>query len=312
MYLLTILNMRKLIHAVILALMVVANINAQPEVATKNSDGDFALRNKSVTLSVIMPGGRIVSFRHGNSEIITQRSEHVNFGSTLWLGPQSNWGWPPYKILDEEKYQALFSTDSIYLKSQPDTLSGFQLTKSIRPDKKANCFVVTYTLRNISGTTRQTDAWEVTRVPAGGLSFFPEGEKAKLPGSDLQNTTSIQGYTWFCCGLDKFEGGQKLYASASGGWLAHVHQNLLFIKQFPDILPDQLAPQQGEVEIYAHGDRTYIELENHSQYVTLAPGESLKYQVKWYLVTLPASIKAEAGNPELIKCVTQILKKGKL
>lgn len=304
--------MHKLIHTSILTLVLVANVSAQPDVATKNSDGDFAIRNKRATISVISSGGRIVSFRYDNHEIITQQSEHENYGSTLWLGPQSNWGWPPYKTLDEEKYSALLSTDSIYLESLPDTLSGFRLTKIIKPDKKANCFVITYSLKNISNTARKTDAWEVTRVSAGGLSFFPEGEAARLPVSDLKNVSSGQGYTWFRCGLDKFEGGQKMFASASGGWLAHLHKNLLFIKQFPDISPDQMAPQQGEVEIYAHGDRTYIELENHSRYVTLAPGETLKYQVKWYLVSLPSSITVEAGNPELIKCVIQILKKGKL
>ncbi|NJK97424.1 MAG: hypothetical protein HC905_23180, partial [Bacteroidales bacterium] len=137
--------MRKFFLSAVISLVALITGHTQSKEIRANSDGDFAIRNKSVSLSVIMLGGRIVSFRHGNCEIITQGSEHVNFGSTLWLGPQSNWGWPPYKTLDEEKYQALFSTDSIYLKSQPDTISGFQLTKSIRSDKKANCFVITYT-----------------------------------------------------------------------------------------------------------------------------------------------------------------------
>lgn len=299
--------MYKFILAASLLLMFVSLSYAQTKETLKPLKGEFELRNKSVTISVIRPGGRIVSLRYGTNEIITQASEHENFGSTLWLGPQSNWGWPPYQTLDTEKYQTICSNDSIYLISQPDTTSGFQITKSIKPDRERNCFVISYAIKNISQVPKKTDAWEVTRVPAGGLSFFPEGEMASLPKSKLNGVTQSQGYYWFQCGQNKFAGGQKLFASASGGWLAHVHQNLLFIKKFKDISSDQLAPKQGEVEIYAHGDRSYIELENHSRYATLAPGETLKYEVEWYLVPLPSSMKVKAGNQELIDCVTQIL-----
>lgn len=281
--------------------------HAQTQEASKPLKDEFELRNGLVTLSVIKQGGRIVSFRYMTNEIVTQASEHENFGSTLWLGPQSNWGWPPYQTLDEEKYHAICNSDSITLISEPDTISGFQVTKRIKSDRERNCFVITYLIKNISTVTKQTDAWEVTRVPSGGLSFFPEGEIANLPKSNLKGVTHSQGYYWFQCGQDKFAGGQKLFASASGGWLAHVHQTLLFIKKFKDISSDLLAPQQGEVEIYAHGDRSYIELENHSRYETLLPGKTLKYEVEWYLIPLSSSIKAETGNLELVDFVSQIV-----
>jgi hypothetical protein len=263
------------------------------------------LKTQSATLSVGREGGRIVSLKSGNLELLTQKREHENYGSTLWTGPQSEWGWPPYQVLDENRYDAIFSSDSLFLISKKDSLSGFQISKSIRADKKKDCFVITYAIRNISTTTKKVDAWEVTRVPVGGTAFFPEGENADLPASNLEGISKENGFVWFSCDMKPMRKGQKLFATGKNGWLAYYYKDVLFIKRFPDVLPEQLSPQQGEVEIYANEERVYFELENHGPYTSLFPGQLLQYQVIWHIKKL--SSKTSFNREQLISKVQSIL-----
>ena len=65
--------------------------------------------------------------------------------------------------------------------------------------------------------------------------------------------------------------------------MAYLKDGLLFVKTFPDTNISELAPGQGEVEIFAQKDGLYIELENHGPYTTLKPGEHLTYREKWFL-----------------------------
>lgn len=271
--------------------------------------GIFQLKSGLAKMTISNSGARIVSLKLGDTELLTQKTEHENFGSTLWLGPQSNWGWPPYSALDNEKYTGKTNGDSIWLKSRKDKISGFQIEKVFKA-LDDNSFSVTYILRNISNVPRKVTAWEVTRVPAGGLSFYPSGEIALLPVSNLEGITVTDSITWFNCSLLPFSGEQKLYATGKEGWLAHIHKNILLLKKFKDTKVRELAPEQGEIEIYANGERKYIELENHSAFTELLPGESFQYTVIWYLKQLSEDTKVVQGNLMLLKEVkTLIVKK---
>jgi len=96
---------------------------------------------------------------------------------------------------------------------------------------------------------------------------------------------------------------QKLFSTASEGWLAYTFNGLLYIKQFPDTKPENYAPKQGEVEIYVNKEKSYAELENHGEYQFLQPGESLSYKEIWMLIPVPEAIKTEAGSQELCNLV---------
>ena len=63
------------------------------------------------------------------------------------------------------------------------------------------------------------------------------------------------------------------------------------------------APGHGEVEIYASGTNTYIEVENQGAYESIPPNGSVTWTVRWYLRYLPSNITPTAGSTELLDFV---------
>lgn len=278
------------------------NIGAAQSIE-KISDNDFSIQTKSgVVMMVSREGGRILSFSLGNAEVVTQRSEHEYYGSTLWPGPQSSMSWPPYAALDRSCYAGGIEGDSLKLISAEDSVSGLQFEKVFRLTPDTRAISITYRIRNISEVEHKVDAWEVTRVPSkGGVSFYCKGDSANLPGSNLTEVTEFDGVVWYKPGAVPFEGGQKLFGSAMGGWIGYTRGRILFVKSFKDLSPDQFPPRQGEVEIYANGGRKYVEIENHGEFVSLKPQAALEYRVTWSLIRLPRKEKVVVGNRALVK-----------
>jgi hypothetical protein len=91
-----------------------------------------------------------------------------------------------------------------------------------------------------------------------------------------------------------------MFSTANEGWLAYTFKKILFIKQFPDIQPENYSPQQGEVEIYINKAKSYTELENQGAYRLLQPGETIEYIVNWHLVPIPETVTIEVGSQELV------------
>src|SRR5690606_41162088 len=82
---------------------------------------------------------------------------------------------------------------------------------------------------------------------------------------------------------------------SSRDWSSDVCSSDLsvLITKFSDVAPDKAAPGEGEIELYANPDKTYIEIEEQGAYVELPPGKSLEWEVIWYLKNLPEKIRVE-------------------
>src|SRR5206468_1895297 len=105
--------------------------------------------------------------------------------------------------------------------------------------------------------------------------------------------------------------GKKAFFDVHAGWLAHVTPNhMLFIKSFTPLKSAQYSPGHAAVEVYAHIDGAYVELENHGPRTLLAPGESLSHVVRWFAAALPVGIDARVGNEELVDFAQKILNAG--
>jgi hypothetical protein len=262
----------------------------------------YEIKCGNAIMNISALGGRIISCRIGELEFLTGKDENENFGSTFWTAPQSDWGWPPYAVLDNDEYSVEKIGLLLKMTSKPDLKSGFQVEKKwLAVDNKY--IRIEYLIRNISEKEKAVGAWEVSRVPVGGLAFFPDGGDAKVPESNLKPELQKEGINWISFDKPSIPDHLKLFSTASEGWLAYAYKNVLFIKQFPDTRPENYSPEQGEVEIYINKVRSYIELENHGEYKHLQPGESLTYVVNWYLLPIPGAIKTEAGNRELVSFV---------
>lgn len=179
-------------------------------------------------------GGRIVSLKSNRHELLLQDSINpINYGSTLWVSPQ-DWGWPPPAILDRGRYSVRIENNSLMLSSGVDDLMKCKIEKTIHSVVGDTSFVIEYKIINESDIILKYAPWEVTRVPAGGITFFPEGPAGGKRQSKL-NIIKHEGIVWFYFAPLLVNDHQKLFYNGKEGWLAHQTNSLLFIKRYPDI-----------------------------------------------------------------------------
>lgn len=280
--------------------------------AAENSNASFAdstviikVHNVQMAINTLI-GGRITSFKLGEEELLTGKSVHSNFyGSTLWFSPEGKWR--GQGITDNKDYIVnKRSATKLKLTSQKDTLRGFTVTKEFTANKSDTSITVKYAIQNIATKPQSVSAWEVTRVIPGGLAFYPRGDAPTLDKSNLP-VKVVDGSVWYP--YDPVTGPyQKSFVSGSEGWQAYIRNGVIFIKKFLDVSTAQFAPGEVNVEVYVNPQRTYMEIENQGPLTELPRGQSLTYEVKWYLRKLPPSLKTDVGNLALVAYVRAVLK----
>ena len=176
----------------------------------------FEVKCGKAVMKISADGGRVLSFSYDQKEILTQSTEHENFGSTLWTAPQSDWGWPPFDVLDNQEYKVKKIGNKLKMTSEPDPKSGFQFGKTWQAMKN-NSIRIEYLIKNISGKAKSVGPWEVTRVPSGGLAFFPEGGRGKVPESDLKPNLEKDDIKWISINKNPIPEHQKLFSTAKEG-----------------------------------------------------------------------------------------------
>ncbi len=293
-------------------------------------------------------GGRITRFAlDGRNVLQGPEIDGQNYGSTLWVSPQAVWDWPPPAAIDRAPYRVTAfvapSNSSYSLDSSPDrapTLSltsppsptlGLQIHKTFRLDRTpadlSPRLTLTYHLTNTQTHPVSYAPWEVSRVSPTGLTFYGAStDPWGVAAFAAPPTQRRDGVVWWdhgrsgqgaegaaiAPGLGQSPGAigpdQKLFGDASEGWLAHLEGNLLFLKVFDDVEAAAQAPGEGEIEVYANGGRSYVEMEVQGAYERLAPGQSRQWQVQWSLHRLPAALAhAQAGDRALTQWVRQVL-----
>jgi hypothetical protein len=252
-------------------------------------------------------GGRITTFAlDGINVLAGPEIDPNNFGSTFWTSPQSDWGWPPPSELDRQPYEYEFVGPSVVLTSQPSPELEVRLVKRFSIDANRRSTELVYAIENLGTAPRCFAPWEVSRVPPGGVSFFPSGKKRDGSGPFQPLVTrEIDGITWYRHDAQSIEADQKLFADGAQGWMAHLGGDRLFIKTFSDISPQQQAPGEGEIEIYAN--RSYLEIEQQGAYTEIKPGEVSQWTVRWYLRKLPSGVDPTLGSPSLVAFVQEIV-----
>jgi hypothetical protein len=253
--------------------------------------------------------GRVTSARVMGSELLSARSVNaLNYGSTFWTSPQADWHWPPVPEIDSARFAPSSDALSCTLVG-PKTVSaahpaidGVSITKRFTADLVRNAVFAEYIIRNESQLVKRLAPWEITRVAAGGLTFYASDSPPS--GTQMPPTTSVEGHTWFQHS-ESVPVHSKLFADGKG-WIAHVTTDRrLLLKSFPDVPPGAAANAEAEIEIYSHP--AYVEVENQGVPVEIAPGSSATWSVRWYMRRLPASVSLSANNPELLQIVQQTL-----
>ena len=287
----------------------------QMRVAPETAHGRYTITLNGQVLKIDpAKGGRITSLTLDGKDFLTDSTiNDFNWGSTFWLSPQSDWNWPPSPEIDNKPYHARISDNTVILTSLKDPKTGLVVVKEISANAGNQSFNLKFTVRNDSDRDQRVAPWEVTRVHTGGIAFFPKG-KDDARGGLLGSTSVSNGIFWYVYQKEKLpeKGDRQIYADGAEGWLAQLNADRILIKKFPDITPEQTAPKEGEVELFASevtaANPGYVEIEHQGTYQMLKPGAAFSWVTTWFLRKLPSGIDASPGSRSLVDYVRKVVK----
>lgn len=246
-------------------------------------------------------GARISAFSLKGRNLLTgPEVDAVNFGSTFWTSPQSDWDWPPVAAVDSNPYAVVEGDAGLVCCGSPSAKLGIIVTKRFWVVPASDSLLVEYEMSNQSVETLRYAPWEVSRV-RGGLTFFGSGQgPLDIGDAPSVRTQQFQGTTFFQYRREEVTEDQKLYSHADGGYLAHIDDGIALIKSFDVVAADKQAPGEGAVEIFASGSKDYVEIEQQGAYQKIGPWKSVKWRVAWAVRAVPQGIAVRAGNSELV------------
>ena len=280
---------KQILTAVVLFLTVFATAQtvsnpAQPTAQTvaKNlAEQKYAITVGDVVMTIDGGGGgKILSLKYKDNEVINQSRWPESFGSTFWTSPQKEWNWPPVPELDKRPYTIDQESPTLVMTSEVSEKLKYKVRKEFATDTKNGAFVITYSITNEADETRSVAPWEITRVPNAGVIFFDAPVEGITPAG-LMDFKAEHGVAWYTA--DEAPQNRKVNADGKG-WLAYANNGLLLVKAFQDLEASQPAPGEAEIQVYMNRGKTYIELESQGAYTALKPGETLSWTVKWFLV----------------------------
>lgn len=264
---------------------------AMSALADENDNSVFTLQSGDAVMTVdISKGGKILSLKQGEQEVISQSRFPESFGSTFWTSPQKEWNWPPVSEFDKQAYTVKQRDSRLVISSPVSERLGLSVGKDFCVDSRDGAFVITYSIKNEGNAPRRVAPWEITRVPNNnGIIFFTPVDSIWPAG--LMTFESAHGAAWYK--TDEAPQNRKVNADGSG-WLAYCADGLLLVKKFQDLKPDEPAPGEAEIQVYVNRGKTYIELESQGAYKLLQPGEQLSWTVRWYLQRIDGTAEPSA------------------
>ena len=233
-------------------------------------------------------------------------------GHDVWVGPQQDWwtqqdanpdrrdakaNWPPDPYLAFASTKIVEQTPSrLVLEGVDRPVSGVRLRKTFQlSDERADTVEVHATARNIRDKDIAWDLWFNTRLPSSARVYVPVADAGDV---------RVESFTDASIGplLPRTENGLfsldspslpdgmtarrgKVFAQPAAGWMAAFSGEQLFVIRFPHHRREQIHPAQGQVELYlddqADAGKGLLEMEVHSPYRTLKPGEDMQASEQW-------------------------------
>ena len=275
--------MERLLTALLVAFVMGGQtVSAQPAQEDQDATGLYSLQCGHVKMEInAAKGGKILSLKYDDREMLSQLRWPEAFGSTFWTSPQKEWNWPPVKEFDKNPYTVTQDGGTLKMTSEVSERLKCRVGKTFTTDEKDGAIVVTYTITNEGSEPRKVAPWEITRVEnEGGVICFDAPVDGIWPAG-LMDFKAQYGLAWYQ--TDERNENRKVNADGKG-WLAYCSRGLLLVKRFDDLTPEQPAPDEAEVQVYVNRGKAHIELESQGAYQLLQPKESLSWTVRWYLM----------------------------
>lgn len=232
-------------------------------------------------------------------------------GHTVWLGPQSDWwvqqsvdarmrrkapAWPPDPYLTMGRYAIKERTDSsVTLVSSESPYSGIRMEKKIAVLGKGKVSVHVIAT-NVRSKPVRWDIWQNSRLKGDAVCYVPVSgisgiKKISSPRGQQPSPlfyTIIDGLFTFpepYFPENSSDISTKAFLIPDAPSIAAFTGNMLFIKKFPSYPDSLIHPEQAPVEIYlrrsSDKEKDILELEHHSPYRILQPGESMEDYEEW-------------------------------
>jgi hypothetical protein len=218
-------------------------------------------------------------------------------GQIVWIGPQSR-RWPPdpYQLYGDFKV-IVRRDDYLKLRGPKSEFTGLQLEKEFWI--KANGQVkFKVTAKNISSKPVTWDLWLNLRLDPFARCYVPlaNGENSLKFKNKENKKVASQQYTiidGFCTFLPKknppgkIRNTGKLFIYPKTGLIAGFTKDFLLTINFPMIPQNKIFPEQSLVELYLgvlggkNFPKSLLELEHHSAFKTLKPGQTMSVEESW-------------------------------
>jgi hypothetical protein len=267
-------------------------------------------------------GARVSTLSLGGSDIVVPQAmaahldggtatDPTTWGSVFWTSPRSAWTpvtWPPPPNIDNAAYTGMISGTHAVFSGPTDTSIGVAMAKDYSVDATTGWITINYTIK--ATKAQRAAPWEISRVPRGGLTFFPVASSAAVVNQvplTIMQTGSAPTIVWFDDGPKSATSpnGDKLYADGSGGWTAYVINGNLFLKKFSDIPASAQPTGEGEVDVYPGNG--FLEFEVEGPYTMIAAQGNLAWSIQWKIVKVPNTVSIAAGSASLVSFVQQQL-----
>lgn len=234
---------------------------------------------------------------------------HNYDGVIIWPGPQSMWWsqqevnpkrrqqkaiWPPDPYMVLAPYEILEqSAEHLVLQGPHSPVSGVRLIKTYRLEGSKLHFDVE--MSNSSQQDRYWGIWSNARFPGRTTYRVPADSSELLRIQEARGADQLSLDWTLDKGGFRFEtggafGDKKVQVSKAflhpeqPGFLVKAGESRIRIS-FPFAAITEIHPEQGLIEVYqklsADGRDELLELEHHSDYRALKPGERLRTTETW-------------------------------
>jgi hypothetical protein len=284
-----------------------------------------------ITLNTVIfevdPGtaGKVSTFSIDGTDVVAKNIAAT--GSEFWTSPQDGWytngnTWPPPNEMTSSAYTPS-SSNNVLTMTSPAWGGGLAITKRFWGNSEHQAVTLEYTIKNGTSAAVSNAPWEITRIYAGGLTFFPNADAwVKLggiySGFTILPVTTSQGVVWFNDNATSYTSNVKGGSDGLEGWAAHIvcgaglkqtcatgAASPILIKQWADTPASNviLNPSEREVEIYVDQSNTYEEFEQQGLFQPIPAGGSLVWTMHWLLRYLPTTMAPTADNADLLAWV---------
>lgn len=238
---------------------------------------------------------------------VSASSNNIGYlGHINWVGPQAEWWvhqtenlerrqqkavWPPdaYTVLANATINTI-SENAVNMTLPASPVTGLRLDKSyvLHNDGSLQLDV---TATNTRLASVEWDIWFNTRLNANSVLYVPIDGDQYARADTLAQTQFEQAIiieegllTIDLTVADRLKG--KVFVQPNKGWMAAFTADQLFVIEFALQPQSAIHPSQGQLEFYLDytansTDAGLLEMELHSPYTQLAPGESFSSQEIW-------------------------------